>query len=48
MVFANIKASGLRVVIWNDKGEVMVASLAKGPSVMDNEEVEVLAGSKAL
>ena len=47
-MFANIKASGLRVVIWNDKGEVMAASLAKGPSVMDNEEVEVLAGHKAL
>ena len=47
-VFVDIKVSGFGVVIWNDKGEVMVALFAKGPSVMDSEEAEVLAGRKAL
>ena len=47
-VFADIKASGFRVVIWNDKGEVMAALLAKGPPVMDNEEAKVLVWHKAL
>ena len=47
-VFVDIKVLGFGVVIQNDKGEVMAALSAKGPSVMDSEKVEVLAGRKAL
>ena len=47
-VFVDIKVSSFGVVIRNDKGEVMAALSAKGLSVMDSEEAEVLAGRKAL
>ena len=48
VMFVDIKASGFRVVIRNDKGEVMAALSVKGPPMMDSEEAEVLAGRKAL
>ena len=47
-VFADIKVSGVGVVIRNDKGEVMAALSARGPPVTDSEEAKVLAGRKAL
>ena len=47
-VFNDINASGVGVVIRNDRGEVMVSFFAKGPRVVDSEEAEVLACRKAL
>ena len=41
-------ASGNGVVIWNEKGEVMVAIAVRGGAVRDSEEVEVMACCKAL
>ena len=41
-------ASSYRVVIKNEKGEVMATLAAKGGAVWDSEEVEVLAYCKAL
>ncbi|XP_065638358.1 uncharacterized protein LOC136071233 [Quercus suber] len=47
-VFANRETSGVGAVIRNEKGEVMAALSAKGASVVDSEEAEVLACQKAL
>lgn len=47
-VFADMAASGIEVVIRNDRGEVMAALLSKGPAVTESEEAEVLACRKAL
>ena len=47
-VFANREASGVRAVIRNEKREVMAALSAKGATVVDSEEAEVLACQKAL
>ena len=41
-------ASSYRVVIKNEKGEVMATLAAKGGAVWDSEEVEVLACRKSL
>ena len=46
--FANREASGVGAVIRNEKREVMAALSAKGATVMDSEEAEVLACQKAL
>ena len=48
MVFADMKASRFRAVIWNDKGQVMAVLSSKGPVVTNSEEAEVLACRKAL
>lgn len=47
-VFTNSNSTGFRVVIRNNMGEVMGASSAKGPVVIDSEKVEVLACRRAL
>jgi len=47
-VFADMAAFRFRLVNWNDKGQVMVALLSKGPTITDSEEAEVLASRKAL
>ncbi|XP_075649914.1 uncharacterized protein LOC142620431 [Castanea sativa] len=47
-IFQDIKSSGFRAVIRNNQGEVMAALSARGPSVQDSEEAEVLACRKAL
>ncbi|XP_023882197.1 uncharacterized protein LOC111994540 [Quercus suber] len=47
-MFADIKASGIGVVVRNEKAEVMASLTAKGPPVQDSEEAEVLACRKAL
>ena len=47
-VFANREASGVGAVIRNEKREVMAALSAKGATVMDSEEAEVLVSQKAL
>ena len=47
-VFANREASGVGVVIRNEKREVMAALSAKGATVVDSEEAEMLACQKAL
>ena len=47
-IFADMAASGIGVVIRNDRGQVMVALSSKGYTVVDSEEAEVLACRKAL
>ena len=47
-IFADMAASGIGAVIWNDKGEVMAALSSKGPTMTKSEEPEVLACRKAL
>ena len=47
-VFAEINASGVGVIMRNDKGEAMAALPAYGPSVQDSEEAEVLACRRAV
>ena len=47
-VFADINASGIGVVVRNERGEVMASLAAKGPPVQDSEEAEVMACRKAL
>lgn len=47
-VFEDIGSSGFGVIIRNNRGEVMVALPAKGPTIGDNEEVEVLVCRRAL
>ena len=42
-VFSEINASGFGVVVRNERAEVMASLVAKGPSVQDSEEAEVLA-----
>ncbi|KAL0009907.1 hypothetical protein SO802_005015 [Lithocarpus litseifolius] len=42
-VFTDITASGVGVIIRNERGQVMAALLLKGPAVTDTEEAEVLA-----
>ena len=41
-------ASGVGVVIQNDKGQVMAVLPSKGPAITDSEEAKVLACRKAL
>ena len=48
VVFANLDASGVRVVVHNDKGEVMASLAARGSPVRDSEEAEVLACQRTL
>ncbi|XP_030963999.1 uncharacterized protein LOC115985177 [Quercus lobata] len=48
VVFAEINASGIGVVVRNKRGEVMVSLVAKGPLMQDSEEAEVLACQKVL
>ena len=47
-VFSGLDRSGFGAVVRNDKGEVMAAMSAKGPSVFCSEEVELLACRKAI
>ena len=47
-IFSKIHMSWFRAIIRNDKGEVMVAMAAKGPSVSSSDEVELLACRKAI
>ena len=47
-VFANMATSGIGVVIWNDRGQVMAALSSKGHAMVDSEEAEVVACRKAL
>ena len=42
-LFANLDEIGMRAIVWNDKGEVMLVILARGPSVVDSEEEEIMA-----
>ena len=47
-VFADLDASGVGVVMRNDKGEVMASLAARGPPIRDGEEAEALACQGAL
>ena len=47
-VFVDTSSSGFRVIIRNNMGEVTVAISAKGPTIVDSEEAEVLAFRRAL
>ena len=47
-VFVDMVASGIGVVIRNDRGEVMAVLSSKGPAVTRSEEADVLACRKAL
>ena len=47
-MFPNMWISGYGAVIRNEKGEVMATYSARGPTVVDSEETEVLACHKAL
>ena len=46
-LFANLDETGMRVIEMK-KGEVMAFISARGPSVVDSEEVEIMACRKAL
>ena len=48
IVFSDINALQIGVVVRNERGEVMASLAAKGPSVQDSEEVEVMACQKEL
>jgi len=48
VIFAEIDASGVGVMVRNDKGEAMAALSARGPPVQDSEEVKVLACQRAM
>ena len=47
-LFTNSKSTGFGAIICNNMGEVMAALSAKGPTVVDSEEAEVLACRRAL
>ncbi|XP_065637085.1 uncharacterized protein LOC136070709 [Quercus suber] len=47
-VFSDISASGVGVIIRNGNGLVMAALSARGPTVMDSDEAEVLACRRGL
>ena len=47
-IFADLPASGIGVIIRNDRGQVMAALSSKGGAVQDSEVAEVLACRKAL
>ncbi|XP_075663066.1 uncharacterized protein LOC142632574 [Castanea sativa] len=47
-IFHEIHVSGFGAIIRNERGEVMASLLARGPSVADSEEAELLACRKAL
>ncbi|KAK9994865.1 hypothetical protein SO802_024568 [Lithocarpus litseifolius] len=47
-VFAEEEASGVGVVVRNDKGEAMASLSAKGPPVQDSKEAEALACRRAM
>ena len=47
-LFADLDEIGMRAIVRNDKGEVMAVISAGGPSVVDREEVEIMACEKAL
>ncbi|KAK9984219.1 hypothetical protein SO802_033744 [Lithocarpus litseifolius] len=47
-VFTDITASGVGVIIRNEKGQVMAALSSKGPAVTDCKEAEVLAYRQAM
>ena len=42
-LFANLDEIGMRAVVWNEKWEVMAVISARGPSVVDSEEAEIMA-----
>ena len=47
-IFTDVGCSGVGAIIRNERGEVMAALSAKGPSAQDSEEAEILACRKAL
>lgn len=47
-IFVDLPASGIRVIIRNDRGQVMAALSSMGGVVQDSEEAAVLACRKAL
>ena len=47
-LFADLDEIGMRAIVRNDKGEVMAVISAGGPSLVDREEVEIMACEKAL
>ena len=47
-IFTDVGCSGVGAIIRNERGEVMLALSAKGPSAQDSEEAEMLACRKAL
>ncbi|XP_023892052.1 uncharacterized protein LOC112004058 [Quercus suber] len=47
-VFAEIDASGIGVIVQNDKVEAMAALSARGPPMQDSKEAEVLACQRAM
>ncbi|XP_075670320.1 uncharacterized protein LOC142640111 [Castanea sativa] len=47
-VFADADASGVGVVVRNDKGEAMASLSARGPPVQNSEEAEALACRRAM
>ena len=47
-IFTDVGCSGVGAIIRNERGEVMAAVSAKGPSTQDSEEAEILACRKAL
>ena len=48
VVFSGLERTGIGAVIRNDKGEVMAAMFAIGPSAENSEEVELLACRRSL
>ena len=42
-LFADPDEIGMRAIVRNDKGEVMAVISAGGPSIVDREEVEIMA-----
>lgn len=47
-VFADLDASGVGVVVHNNKGEVMASLSARGPPVQDSEGAKALACRRAM
>ena len=48
VVFLGLNRSSYGAIIYNERGEVMVAMVAKGPDVFCSEEAELLACRKAI
>ena len=48
LVFKDISASGVGVIIRNERGQVMAVLLSKGLAVMDSEEARGLACRQAM
>lgn len=47
-IFSNQAASGVGVIIRNDRGEVMASLSAKGPPATSSEEAEIMACRRAM